>query len=68
MMHNRIGELAGTIWKELDRKGEMTPKTMSTALKAKPQDVHMALGWLAREDKIEFESTKTSLKVKLIRK
>jgi len=67
-MHNRIGELAGSIWKELNKKGEMTPRKMTTALKAKAQDVHLALGWLAREQKVEFNPTKTSFKVKLAHK
>jgi hypothetical protein len=49
-MKHKIGETAGKIWMQI-------PKL----LKEKPMVVYQAVGWLAREDKIEFrkDATKT---------
>jgi len=51
----RVGETAGVIWRTLDANG---PMTMAKVVKAaaQPRDtVMLALGWLAREDKIQIE-------------
>ena len=50
-----IGETAGRVWHVLDEHG---PLTLAKLVKEidDPRDVIMqALGWLAREDKIEIE-------------
>lgn len=60
-----IGETAGTIWRILSEKG---PTTMAKLIKAvgEPRDtVIMALGWLARENKIDIEQDGRSHKVSL---
>ncbi len=49
-----IGETAGVVWGILSKKG---PLTMAKLVKAvgEPRDTTMlALGWLAREDKIDI--------------
>jgi hypothetical protein len=51
----RVGDTAGVIWKILNASG---PMTMAKVVKAagQPRDtVMLALGWLAREDKIHVE-------------
>ena len=56
---SQIGETAGAIWKALAEQG---PLSMSRVIKEvdAPRDVVMqALGWLAREDKIEIEDSKS---------
>jgi len=53
----QIGETAGQIWHTLEDQG---PKSVSRLVKLidAPRDTVMqALGWLAREDKIEIEET-----------
>jgi hypothetical protein len=51
----QIGETAGTIWRALADKGPMTTARLVKEIDA-PRDVVMqALGWLAREDKIDIE-------------
>jgi len=67
-MQSKIGKVAGNIWGQLERGGEMTPRKLSTAVKEKSDVVYLALGWLARENKIEFNPTKTTFKVKLNKK
>ncbi|MBU1320076.1 MAG: winged helix-turn-helix domain-containing protein [Candidatus Zixiibacteriota bacterium] len=64
-MQDRIGIVAGNIWKKLERDGEMSPRKLSTATKEKSDVVYLALGWLARENKVEFNATKSSFKVKI---
>jgi len=64
-MQDKIGLVAGNIWGRLQKDGEMTPKKLQTAMKEKSDVVYMALGWLAREDKVEFNPTKTTFRVKL---
>lgn len=52
---SRVGETAGVVWRTLDSAG---PMSMARLVKAtgQPRDVVMlALGWLAREDKIDIE-------------
>jgi len=51
----QIGETAGTVWHVLSENG---PLTMTNLVKmvGQPQSaVMLAVGWLAREDKIHFE-------------
>jgi len=54
-----IGETAGAIWKALADKGPLTTARLVKEIDA-PRDVVMqALGWLAREDKIDIEDGRT---------
>jgi len=51
----RVGDTAGVVWRMLHANG---PMTLAKVVKAtvQPRDVVMlALGWLAREDKILIE-------------
>jgi len=60
-----IGETAGLVWKILSENG---PLSMAKLVKAVggPRDVVMqALGWLAREDKIQIEEDGRTRKVSL---
>ena len=64
-MEQNIGMMAGKVWKTLEKKGDCTPKVLQTSLKAKSDQVYMALGWLAREGKVNFNQTKSSFKVSI---
>lgn len=59
---SQIGQVAGEIWHLLDRKGPMSIAKLCKEIEA-PRDLAMqALGWLAREDKINIEGdSKTRL-------
>ncbi|MHB0955100.1 MAG: winged helix-turn-helix domain-containing protein [Pirellulaceae bacterium] len=53
----QIGETAGVVWHQLDKKGPMTLAQLAKEVDA-PRDIVMqAVGWLAREGKIEIEDT-----------
>jgi predicted transcriptional regulator len=59
----KIGENAGKIWRLLDAEGEVNTKYISKLLQMEEKDVQSALGWLAREGKIQIKRVKkTNLK------
>ena len=53
-MKTTIGEMAGRVWKTLGEKEEVAVSKLPQILKEKGEIVYQALGWLAKEDKIEF--------------
>jgi hypothetical protein len=53
-MIKQIGDTAGKIWDSLGQKGEMNIAQMPRSMKLKSQDAYQALGWLARENKIQY--------------
>jgi transcription initiation factor IIE alpha subunit len=65
MLWGKIGETAGKIHRQLQQKKEATPTELIKAVKVPYDELQMALGWLARENKIKFEKVKTRLKITL---
>lgn len=66
MLTPTIGENAGRIWQLLEGNGGMSPSAIAKQLELKASDVDRAVGWLAREDKIQFEKAgKTGVKIAL---
>lgn len=53
-MQERIGELAGYVWRYLEEEGETSISGVAKAVEAPRTKVNMAVGWLAREEKLEF--------------
>jgi len=53
-MKTRIGEMSGRVWKVLGEKEAVAVSRLPQLLKEKGEVVYQALGWLAKEDKIEF--------------
>lgn len=60
-----IGDLAGKVWTALSTGAAMTPAQVAKATGENEKLICMAIGWLAREDKLEITKAKTSLKVAL---
>jgi hypothetical protein len=54
-MMPKIGETAGKVWKFLEEKGEANLTQMKKGVKAEPDLILQAIGWLAREDKLRIE-------------
>jgi len=65
MMEHEIGEAAGRIWRWLEEKRETTITTLKQETKLSDQLLHMGLGWLAREGKIELVKDRLTVKVAL---
>ena len=62
-LDSKIGAHAGKIWKILEIWGDADFKTIKRLSDLKNNEIHSALGWLAREDKIqENEKQRFTLK------
>jgi hypothetical protein len=62
-MKEEIGTMAGAIWRALDTNGEMTLAKLKKELKAASPVFDWAIGWLAREDKIELTPENRTVRV-----
>jgi DeoR/GlpR family transcriptional regulator of sugar metabolism len=60
-----IGNIAGEIWHLLKEKGELSISRVVSAVNASQSTVYMGLGWLAREDKLEFIQKSRGVVVRL---
>lgn len=47
-----IGTWAGEVWNALNENGELNLKQLKKATKLKDKEVFAAIGWLAREGKV----------------
>jgi hypothetical protein len=65
-MKSIIGNNADKIWRFLDRVQVSSVFEIEKRLSMQRQDILMALGWLAREDKIYFIDDKKDSKIMLI--
>lgn len=64
-MTDKIGDDAGRVWNELELCGEMTTGALKKSLKMAPFDLNVAIGWLAREDKISLNRAGNMIRVGL---
>lgn len=62
---NSIGATAGKIWTYLEKNGPSSVSAVEKAANAPKREIQMAIGWLAREDKIELTEDKRTLSVRL---
>lgn len=60
-----IGEMAGVVWGILSENGPMTMAKLVKAVGEPRDSVMQALGWLAREDKIDIVEESRSRVVSL---
>lgn len=52
-----IGQNAGLVWEALNLGETLGTKQIKKITKLKDKDLYAALGWLARENKVNFEET-----------
>ena len=64
-MQETIIETAGKIWEYLNENGEVTTKKMNKDLGLNENFTSLGLGWLAREDKVNFNKKGSYTKVSL---
>lgn len=57
-MSEMIGQAAGNVWQYLKENGPATASQMQKALKADAALANQALGWLAREGKLNVDRSK----------
>ena len=60
-----IGHAAGEIWALLSTNGDQTLAAIKKSVDAPSDIVLAAIGWLAREDKLEFATTGRTVKIAL---
>ena len=53
-MKEKVIEMAGKTWRFLGQNGQTNVNQLAKALKEKDEVVFQAIGWLAREDKIDY--------------
>jgi len=64
-MIQTIGEVAGKVWAALRENGEMSVAQLKKSVESNAFLLDSALGWLAREDKINLTKVGNSVKVTL---
>lgn len=62
----QVGLTAGKIWNTLSTGGPLTVTQLKKKLNGEGELLNFALGWLAREDKIELIPEKKSFRIQLI--
>ena len=60
-----IGETAGDIWRVLHERGSQTLAGIKKSVDASEELALLAVGWLSREDKLEFETNGRTISVSL---
>jgi len=60
-----IGETAGKVWQALSDEGPQTVVQLKKRVAGSNEVLYFALGWLAREDKVEIVPGKKSYRVQL---
>ena len=55
MSNEVIGDAAGKIWKYLDKNGEASVSKIAKETGRGKTEVQRAIGWLAKEDNLNFE-------------
>ncbi|HEX9797579.1 MAG TPA: winged helix-turn-helix domain-containing protein [Anaerolineales bacterium] len=58
-----IGDTAGEIWRWLRSEGKSSVSAVEKHVKAPKRQVHMAIGWLAREGKVELATENRGLRI-----
>ncbi len=64
-MQQEIIQSAGQIWNYLNERGEVTTTKMKKDLSLDDNFASLGLGWLAREDKVDFSGKGARAKVRL---
>lgn len=61
----KIGDTAGKVWSYLNQSGRSSISAVEKGVKASNREVQMAIGWLAREGKVQLEQEGRTLQISL---
>jgi len=61
----QVGEAAGKVWHALSEQGPLTLAELKKKLNGSSELVGLAIGWLAREDKVAILPEKKTLRIEL---
>ena len=65
MWEINIGENAGAIWRELNSRGELNISALKRSTRLDDKNLYLALGWLAKENKIKFAQKQRQIMIGL---
>jgi hypothetical protein len=65
LSHISIGHAAGDVWGTLSNYGPKSIAEIKKSVRAPAEVVVAAVGWLAREDKLEFDTSGKTVKIGL---
>jgi hypothetical protein len=65
LTNERIGQAAGEVWQLLDSQGAQSVPAIKKATSVPDDLIFAAIGWLAREDKLNFSKSGRSLTISL---
>jgi Winged helix-turn-helix domain (DUF2582) len=65
MSNEMIGQTAGDVWRVLADRGGQTLAGLKKSIDASDDQVLLAVGWLAREEKLAFETNGRTVTVSL---
>lgn len=60
-----VGQAAGQVWQFLRDEGKSSVSAIERGVDASGREVQMAIGWLAREGKVEFSDESRGLYISL---
>lgn len=66
MNTDTIGAWAGLVWNALNEADLLGLKQLKKITKLKEKEIYAALGWLAREGKVEFQESADDAKELLV--
>lgn len=65
-MKEKVIETAGKVWRFLGQNGQTNISQLAKSLKEKDEVVLQAIGWLAREDKIDYATKNRRIFISLV--
>jgi hypothetical protein len=65
-MKEKIGNDAGHVWNVLNEEKVKSVKELKKLTKLNDKEIYAAIGWLAREEKLNFDLQETDLYLSLI--
>lgn len=60
-----VGQVAGQVWQFLRSEGKASVSAIEKGVDASGREVQMAIGWLAREGKVELNDESRGLYISL---
>ena len=63
---DKIGDNAGKIWETLNANGSMSVAQVKKKTTLSDPETNMAIGWLAREEKVSFTKKGKSINIALV--
>ena len=62
-MEDVIGDTAGEIWRFLNAEGPQNLSAITRNIRKPNATIYMAIGWLARENKLQFNKTNRGITI-----